>query len=99
MDKDFVKTKLRRYPTLENLDLSEFKISLFDNGDPGEFLFFIMGFNVTLEASGTLHYGAKIQYLHTLVHGEVLRQFDTLSAEVGSATSEKLTSIILVLGT
>ena len=90
---------MRTDPTSEKLDQFEFKMALFDNGKPEEFLLFIKNFNMTLEASGMLNSGAKIQYLHTLVHGEVLRQFDTLSAEVGSATSEKLTSIILVLGT
>ena len=42
-----------------------------------------------------LEYGAKIHYFLTLVCVEALRQFDTLSAEVGSATPENLISIIL----
>ena len=53
---------------------------------------------MTLEASVTLLDGVKIQYLCTLVRGEALRQFDTLSAVVGSTTSENLKSIILGLG-
>ena len=40
---------------------------------------------------------AKIQYLRMLVYGEALRQFDMLSAEVGSTTSENLKFIILGL--
>ena len=47
-------------------------MSLFDNGDPEEF-FFVRNFNMTLAATGTLENGAKIQYLCTLVRGEVLR--------------------------
>ena len=35
--KDFVKLKLRRDPTLSTSDLYEFKMALFDNGDPGDF--------------------------------------------------------------
>ena len=54
---------------------------------------------MTLEASETLASGAKIQYLHMLVRGEVLRQFYTLSSEVGSTNPEILTFIIFVLGT
>ena len=46
-----------------------------------------------------LKYGANIQQLCMMVCGEALRQFEKLSAEVGSATPEKLTSIILGLGT
>ena len=34
---DSLKLKLCRYPTLRTSDLYEFKISLFDNGDPEEF--------------------------------------------------------------
>ena len=45
-----------------------------------------------------LEYGAKIHYLLTLVRVEALRQFDTLSAEVGGTNSEKLKSIIFGLG-
>ena len=52
---------------------------------------------MTLEASVTLVAGAKFQYLSTLVHGEALRQRDTLYAEVGSNTSENLNPIILGL--
>ena len=37
---------------------------------------------MTLAASVTVVTGAKYQYLHTLVRGEALRQFDSLSAEV-----------------
>ena len=33
-DKYFVKLKLRRYPTSSRSDLYEFKMSLFDNGNP-----------------------------------------------------------------
>ena len=43
--------------------------------------------------------GANIKHLCKLVRGEALRQFDTLSAEVGSTTPENLTPIILGLGT
>ena len=37
---------------------------------------------MTLAASGTLEMGAKIQCFCTLVHGEALRQFDSLSTDV-----------------
>ena len=66
------------------LDLYDFKISLFGNGNPEEFLFFVCNFNMTLTESGTLEEGAKVQYLLTLVSGEALRQFDLLSSDVGS---------------
>ena len=64
------------------LDLYEFKMSLFYNVKLEEFLLFFHNFNVTPVASGTLEAGAKYQYLCTLVHGEALYQFDSLSADV-----------------
>ena len=72
-DKDFVNLKLCRDPTSENSDLCEFKIALFKNGDPEEFLLFICNFNMNLEAS---------RYPRRLVCGEALHQFDTLSSDV-----------------
>ena len=81
-DKDFVKLKLRRDPTLTMLDLYEFKMSLFDNGEPEKFLLFVRHFNMTLAASGMLEAGVKYQYLRTIVHGEALHQFDSFSADV-----------------
>ena len=60
---------------------------------------FISDFNMTLEASRTLVASVNIQYLHVMVCGEALYQFDTLYAKVGSTTLEILTEIILGLGT
>ena len=36
-DKDFIKLKFCRYPTSNTLELYEFKMSLFDNGDLEDF--------------------------------------------------------------
>ena len=77
-----IKLKLRRDPTWPTLDLYEFKMSLFDNVEPVEFLLFVCKFNTTLAASGKLEAGTKYQYLCTLVHREVLRQFDSFSTDV-----------------
>ena len=54
---------------------------------------------MTLESSEMLKYDTNIWHLCTLVRGEVLRQFDTLSAEVEGATPVTLAYIILGLGT
>ena len=74
-------------------------MALYDNGKPEDILLFIRNFDMTIEASGTLVSLVKIQYLCTLVHGEVLHQFYTFSAKVGSTTSENLKLVILGLGT
>ena len=98
-DKDFVTIKLRRGMTSENLDLNKFKMALFYKGYPEEFLLFIQNLNMTLEASGTLKTCSKIQYLHTLVHGEALHHFYALYAKLESAIPETLAYIIVGLGT
>ena len=83
----------------EKSDLYELKMDLFDNRDTEEFLLFIRNFKMTIEASGMLADGAKIQYICTLVRGKALCQIDTLSDELGSTNSEHLKYIILGLGT
>ena len=80
LDKDLINIKLRRDPGSQKLDLYEFKMSLFDNVNPEEFLLFVNNFNTALGSSRTLQAGVNIQYLHTLVSGEALQQFDTLSS-------------------
>ena len=81
-DKYFVKLKLRRDPTSPSSDLYEFKMSLFEKGEPEEFLLLVRNFNMTLVESGMLEVGAKYQYLGNLVRVEALRQFDSLSSDV-----------------
>ena len=73
-----VKLTLRRDPTLSPLDLYEFKMSLFEYGNPEDFLLFIRNFNMTLAVSGALGAGAKYQYLRILFCREALHQFDSL---------------------
>ena len=63
-------------------------MALFANGKTEELLMFIRNFQMNLIASVMLTDGAKIKYPRTLVHGEALRQLDTVSAEVWIATSE-----------
>ena len=60
-DKYFVEIKLRRDPVSEKSNPYEFKIAMFDNGEPEKFLFFVCNFNMTLKALEMLKYGAKAQ--------------------------------------
>ena len=69
---------------------------------------FVHNFNLTIAASGTLEAGVKYTYLRTLVWGEVLRQFDLLSADlegtenpnidyiIRGQTDKKLTSMLVI---
>ena len=49
---------------------------------------------MTLAASGMLEAGAKVQYLHTLVHGEVLCHFDSFSADMESTNPLTVENIV-----
>ena len=58
-DKYFVKLNLSRDMASDTLELYNFKIALFDNGNMEEFLLFVKKFNMTIALSGTLVTGAK----------------------------------------
>ena len=62
-----------RDPTSSTTCLYNFKMYLFDNGDPEELLLFVCNFNMTIVASGALEADVKVHYICTLVRGEVLR--------------------------
>ena len=49
LDNDCVKIELRRDPTSEKLDLYQFKMALFYQSDPEEFLLFICNFNMNIK--------------------------------------------------
>ena len=83
---------------LSESDLYEFKISLFNNGNPEEFLLFVCDFNMTIPASGTLDTSTKVKYLCMIFHVYVLRHFDSLSAGVESTNPLTLEAIVLELG-
>ena len=73
---------MRRDHTYSTSDLYEFKMYLFDHGNPEQFLLFIRKFDKNLAETGTLDMDTNIKYLLTLVRGEALRHFDLLSADV-----------------
>ena len=81
-DENFVKLKLCRDPRSIMLDLYEFKMYLFENGNPEQFMLFVCNFNTTLAVTGILGTDANIQYLCTIVRWEALLKFDLLSAHV-----------------
>ena len=87
--------KLRSDPTSATSDLYEFKLVLSQYVEPAEFLLFICNFNMTHAASGTLGGDAKVPYICTLVHGEALRHFDTMYANMEGTKPITVEAIIL----
>ena len=96
-DRYFIKLKLHRDHTSPTSDLYEFKMSLFDNGQPEELLLFSCNFNMTITASGTVEAGAKCQYLCTPVRRKPLCQFDSLYADIESTQNLNVDDIIKIL--
>ena len=60
-EKYFIKLKLRRDPTSSTSEQYEFRMYLFDNGDPEEFLLLVHNLNMTLAVTETLETVTKIQ--------------------------------------
>ena len=69
-------------------------MSLCENGKPEKFLLLVSNFNMTLTVSGTMEAGARIQYICTLVRGEALSHFVSLSADVESMQTLNVDDII-----
>ena len=94
-----VKIKLRRDPTSEKSDLYEFKMALFDNGNPEEFLLLVQNFKIMLKALGSITARSKLQYMCKLLRVEAPHQFDTICVQMGSTNKKYLHCIISGLGT
>ena len=98
LEKYFVKVKLITNPTLDKSEMYDFIMTLFENGELEYFLLFHIKYRMTLDASETLTVDAKIQYIHTFLHGEALREFETLCVHIGNMTTLHLNRILLGLG-
>ena len=77
----------------------EFKIDLFDNSEPEEFLFFVQKFKITLEDFRMLADNANLKYICTVLRGKAICLFDTLFVQVGSTTTTHLNQVLFGLGT
>ena len=96
-DEDYVKLKLLRYPTSITSDLYEFRMSLFDHGNPEEFLLFFRKLIMIIASTGMLETYTKVQYLCTPVSEEDFRKFELLYADVEN-TDTSLTVDYLLKG-
>ena len=96
--KDYEDIKLCRNSVSAKLDVYEFKMKLFDNINPEEFLLIVQNFKMTIEVSGTLIANSNIQYLRDIFCGEEPRQFDTSCVQVVITTTAHLNKVILGLG-
>ena len=79
------------------LDLYEFNIDLFGNGEAEEFLLFVQNFNMTLAMSGMLEMGANIPYQLSLFFRYFLHPSDSFSDNVEGVIPLTVKTIILGL--
>ena len=67
LEKYYVTIIFLRNPTSEMYGMYRFRMELFDNGQPEEFLLFKQNYKMALDAWGTLTAGAKNQYLRMIL--------------------------------
>ena len=98
-EKDQVKIKMHRDLRLEHLNMYEFNMTLFENGEPEETLLFVHHFNMLLNAYGMLSASSKLHYICNILHIGAIYQFDDLCIQIGSTAMAHLNQVILGLGT
>ena len=98
MERYDVKIKLRKNSTSEKLDMYEFKMDLFDNCKPEQFLLLVSNIKMELEVSGIITSNTKLQFLCNLLFGKSLCKFETLCLKIWSMTMTHLNQVILGLG-
>ena len=74
-------------------------MDLFENSEPDELPLFVWYFQNNINDIGATTAADKIQYLHTLLSGESLHEFETLLGQTGCTTKRNLNHIIFGLGT
>ena len=70
----------------EASDIFEFKMVLFENGYPKEFLLSQRHRQMTLKAPINMTSGSNIHYLRTLICGEALCEFESM-CQIGNTTN------------
>ena len=87
---NIIKIKMRRYPESSTSETYELKDPTFENDKPEEFLYIMKDSKTATDRTGTTFTTRKIQFLHTILRGESLREFDVLERQVGSKTNGNL---------
>ena len=73
--------KMRRNPSDVAPETYKLKIVTFEHGQPEEFIQLIKNFKRAVYGTETTTAANKINYLHTLLSGEALRELDKLASQ------------------
>ena len=72
-------------------------MNTFDDGKPEEFLALPKNFNIAIDVTGATNPSGRIIYLHVMLRGQALREFDELQSQNSGSTNNHLKLIQEVL--
>ena len=87
---NIIKIKMLQDPAPATSETYKLKFQTFENGKPEEFLQIMKELDTTTDGKGTTPATGKIKFLHTMLQGEALREFDVIASQVGSTTNGHL---------
>ena len=73
------------------------KMTTFENEQPEDFLMLMNNFKTAIEGTGTISVAGRINYLHTMLRGEALKEFDKFVSQNNGTTNAHLNHIQEVL--
>ena len=65
-------------------------MNTFDYGKPEEFLAFLKSFNIASDGTGTTSPRIRIDYLHTMLRGQALRELNEVQIQYGGLTNNNI---------
>ena len=92
-DCDIIKINMRQYPTSATSETYELKIAVFKNGKPEDLFTTMKNFKTEICRTGTTTATIRINYLHIMLCGEGLREFDELASQVTGTTNAHMNFI------
>ena len=92
-----IKVKIQTNQSQAASDMYNININTFNDVQPEEFLALLKNFKITIDGTGTSTLSGRISYLHTILRGQRLREFDKLQSHYGGPTNNHLNLIQEVL--
>ena len=78
--RNIIKNKVRRNPVSAASENYKLKMATFDNGQPEKFLVLTRNSNIEINGTGTIPVAGQINYLHMMLPGDYLWEFDKLAS-------------------
>ena len=78
--RNIIKNKVCRNPVSAASENYKLKMATFDNGQPEKFLVLTRNSNIEINGTGTITVAGQINYLHMMLPGDYLWEFDKLAS-------------------